>query len=85
MQENGFGFASIDTRLVPTCICPEPAHNNAMTLLGIREAEMNPATQSGSVSIQATPSRSKRVKVGIVTNQAFHTLSSRYQTGVHSL
>lgn len=82
IQENGFGFVAIDTKWLPSAQFPEPAGNFAITLNKIVTAEIESATQSGSISIQATPLKSKRVQVVIVTNHASHILSSHYEIGV---
>jgi len=80
--DNGFGVTTIDTKWVPTAIYPEPAGNNAMQLHNVSTLTVDPDTQAGEDRVSATPSKSGRVKVSIVTNHADHILPSHYDFGV---
>ncbi len=82
IQDNGFGVVVIDTKWVPTARYPEPAGNNAMSLLRMKTMDVDAATQSGTMKIQETPVDSCRVSVAIVANHADHILSSSYVFGV---
>jgi immune inhibitor A len=76
--DNGFSVVTVDTKWVPTAHYPEPAGNNAMSLLSVSTLTVDPDTQSGVDSVSATPVESGRVKVSIVANHANHILSSHY-------
>jgi immune inhibitor A len=76
--DNGFSLVVLGTRSVATARYPEPASNDAMTLLDIRTMTTDPDTQEGVVKSPATPSRSGRVQVVVVSNHANHILSSDY-------
>jgi hypothetical protein len=80
--DNGFGVVTIDTKWVPTARYPEPAGNSAMPLHSVSFLTVDPMTQSGSDKVSATPIKSGRVKVSIVTNHAAHILSAHYEFGV---
>lgn len=80
--DNGWSVTVIDTKGVPPARYPEPANNNAMTLHSINTMVMDFATQSGFLGVSATPSKSGRLKVAIVTNHANHILPSAYEFGV---
>jgi hypothetical protein len=82
IQDNGFGVVVIDTKWVPTERYPEPAGNNAMSLLKMKTMKVDAATQTGSLKIQETPADSGRVAVAIVANHADHILPSAYTFGV---
>ncbi len=75
--DNNFGVQIIDTKWVY-----EPGENNAQTLHSIKDLTVNSITQSGFVRISATPARSNRVKIAIISNHAEHILPSGYYFGV---
>ncbi|GAB4531864.1 MAG: immune inhibitor A [Anaerolineae bacterium] len=78
IQANGFNIAAIDTKWVPTARYPEPVGNNAMQLHDIRIMTTDPATQEGVVKVSATPAKSGRVQVAIISNHGKHILASHY-------
>ncbi len=82
IQENGLGVTLIDTKGVPTARYPEPAENNAMTLHRVSVMTTDPSTQYGTMGVPATPVKSGRVAVAIVSNHAGHILSSHYDLWV---
>ena len=82
IKSNGFGVVTIDTKWVPTARYPEPAGNNAMQLHNVSTLTVDPDTQAGEDRVSATPPKSGRVKVSIITNHADHILSSHYDFGV---
>jgi hypothetical protein len=73
--DNGFGTASIDTKWVPVL---EPADNDAMSLHSVETMTTDQETQIGVVKVSATPAKSGRVQVAVVSNHADHILSSHY-------
>ena len=79
--ENGWSVTVIETKWVPTARYPEPIGNNAQTLHSIRNMNVDPLTQAGTISIPATPAKSRRVQVTIVSNRADHILTSDYWIG----
>lgn len=76
--DNGWSTTIIDTKGVPTEIYPEPPDNNRMTLHSIYNVPIDFGTQSGSMRISATTGKSGRIKVAIVSNRAYHILTSGY-------
>ncbi|MFX1304208.1 MAG: hypothetical protein ACFE9X_12705, partial [Promethearchaeota archaeon] len=78
IQDNGFSITAIDTKGVPSARYPEPASNNAMTLHGVWHMTTDPITQIGMMTVPATPVKSGRVMVAIVSNHAGHILSAHY-------
>jgi hypothetical protein len=82
IQDNGFNLLTIDTKWVPTARYPEPAGNQAMSLHSLTGTWMDPMTQSGVAKVSATPIKSGRVKVAIVSNHADHILPSAYDIWV---
>ena len=76
--DNGFGVTTIDTKWVPTARYPEPAGNSAMELHSISQMSVDSTTQTGVDKVSATPAKSGRVKVAIVSNHARHILPSSY-------
>jgi hypothetical protein len=81
--DNGFGVVALDTKWIPSARYPLPAGNNASLLHGLNYLTVNPATQTGSVSVSSTPANFGRVKVAIVTNHADHILTSHYDFWVN--
>ncbi len=79
---NGFGVVTIDTKWVSQARYPEPAANNAMRLHSQKRLTTDPVTQMGTAKIGATPVKSGRVQVAIVSNHADHLLTSDYVFGV---
>ncbi|MFX1326531.1 MAG: hypothetical protein ACFE91_00105 [Promethearchaeota archaeon] len=77
IQENSISVTLIDTKWVSPDRYPESV-NNAMTLHGIWHMTVDPATQMGMMKIHATPAKSGRVAVAIISNRAGHILSSHY-------
>jgi hypothetical protein len=77
--DNSWNVVTFDTKWVPTDRYPV-ATNNAMTLRAdtISVMDVDPITQSGTDLVNATPLKSNRVKVSIVSNHADHILSSDY-------
>jgi hypothetical protein len=80
--ENGIGVVTVDTKGVPSERYPEPAGNNAMSLLSVHDMTVDLEAQSGSMNISETPADSGRVKVSIIVNHADHILRSAYVFGV---
>jgi hypothetical protein len=76
---NGLTIVSADTKWVPTTRYPEPAGNNGMELHRVYTMMTDPATQEGVVKVPATPGKSGRVEVAIISNHANHILSSHYE------
>jgi hypothetical protein len=79
--DNGFSVTVIDTKWVPFERYPEPVGNNAQRLHSIRNMNVDPFTQAGSMYVPATPAASNRVQVAIVSNRANHILTSEYWLG----
>ena len=79
LVDNGWGVVTFDTKWVPTARYPV-ATNNAMSLHSdtISFMDVDPVTQSGTDPVSATPLKSKRVRVSIVSNHADHILFSDY-------
>ena len=75
---NGIGVVTIDTKWVPTARYPEPANNNAMPLHQINTMKVDAATQAGADILSATPIKSGRVKVSIISNHVDHDFTSGY-------
>jgi len=75
---NGFQVVTVETKGVSTAQFPEPAGNSAMPVHGVRTLTTDPITQVGSAKVPATPAKSGRVQVAIVSNHAHHILLSDY-------
>lgn len=82
IQANGYNIVAADTKWVPTAHYPEPAGNNAMQLHDVSTMTTDPETQEGVVKVSATPGKSGRVQVAIVSNHGNHILSSHYELWV---
>jgi hypothetical protein len=78
IQANGYAITAAGTKWVPTGRYPEPAGNSAMELHDISTMTTDPVTQEGVVQVPATPSKSGRVQVAIISNHAKHILFSHY-------
>lgn len=76
--DNGLAVSTIDTKWVPTARYPEPAGNNAMTIHNVDTMSIDFGTQSGEDTVSATPKKSGRVKVMVVSNYADHILPAHY-------
>ena len=80
--DNGWSVSIIDTKWVANTRYPEPIGNNAMRLHSVKNMVVDYGTQSGILGVSATPAKSNRVKIAIVSNQADHILTSDYWFGV---
>ncbi|MFX0009130.1 MAG: hypothetical protein ACFE9R_02340 [Candidatus Hermodarchaeota archaeon] len=79
--DNGISVTVIDTKWVPVDRYPEPLLNNPMELHSVNKMFVDPITQFGSMSVSATPIKSGRIQVAIVSNHANHILPSGYLFG----
>jgi len=77
--DNGWGVVTFDTKWVPVDRYPVVT-NNAMSLHNdtISVMDVDPVTQSGTDPVSATPLKSNRVRVSVVSNHADHILFSDY-------
>lgn len=76
---NGLNIVAIDTKGVPTARYPEPADSNTMQLHRMYTMMTDPDTQEGMVKVPATPLKSGRIEVAVISNHANHILSSHYE------
>jgi len=79
---NGYSIVALGTKWVPTGRYPEPAGNSAMELHDISTMTTDPVMQEGVVNVPATPIKSGRVQVAVVSNHADHILFSEYMLKV---
>ena len=75
---NGLGGSTLDTKWVPTARYPNPDRNRPMPLHRVNEIPIDLETQSGTTSISATPTQSRRISVAVLANRTDHGLPIHY-------